>query len=238
MVVQTEFLVIPDTDVPLILGTPIMQGNQMSIYFKSRQLMMGTESSTVNLTFFWKTEKPGQVKVCGAESEFQSHRPGETETNNCPMTASEDEAEQICDLVKSDHETGLKILSTVATFRDVFALNDAELGQTHLVEHAIDTGDAGQIKLSPYRLAPGNMAVVKQEVDDMLSRNINRPSKSPYSAPIVLVTQKDGSSRMCVDFRKFNEVTRKVAFPLPRIDQIHDHLHGAKVFLSLDLASG
>ena len=59
----------------------------------------------------------------------------------------------ICNLVKSDstdHETGLKTLSTVACFRDVFALNDAELGQTHLVEHDIDTGDAGPIKLAPY----------------------------------------------------------------------------------------
>ena len=76
------------------------------------------------------------------------------------------------DLVKSgltDHETGLKIMSTVATFRDVFALNDAELGQTHLVEHQIDTADAGPIKFSPYRLASGKMAVVKQEVDDILS---------------------------------------------------------------------
>ena len=59
MVVQTEFLVTPGTDVPLILGTPILQENQMSIDFQSRQLMMGTESSTVSLTFIWKTEKTG-----------------------------------------------------------------------------------------------------------------------------------------------------------------------------------
>ena len=68
----------------------------MSIDFQSRHLMMGTERNTVNLKFLWKTEKPAQVKVCGAESEFQSQRPGETETNNCPMPPpSEDEAEQM-----------------------------------------------------------------------------------------------------------------------------------------------
>ena len=108
-------------------------------------------------------------------------------------------------MVKSDttdHETRLKIMSTIATFWDVFALNDAKLGQTHLLQHEIDTGDTAPIKLSPYRLAPGKMAVVKQEVDDMLSRNIIGPSKSPYRAPIVLVTKKDGSNRMFVDFRK------------------------------------
>ena len=65
------------------------------------------------------------------------------------------------------------------------------------------------------------MAVVEQEVDDMLSRNIIQPSKSPQSAPIVLVTNKDGSNRMC-DFRKLSM----------------EALHGSKVFSSLDLASG
>ena len=119
-----------------------------------------------------------------------------------------------------------------------FCLNDAELGQTRLVEHEIDTVDAGPIKLSPYRLAPGKTTVVKQELDDMLSRNIIRPSKSPHSAPIVLATKKDGSKILCVDFTKLNEVARKDAFPLPRIDQVLDHLHRAKVFSSPDLASG
>ena len=72
----------------------------------------------------------------------------------------------------------------------------------------------------------------------MLSRKIIRPSNSPYSAPIILVTKKDGSNRMCTDFRRLNEVTKKEAFPLPRIDQILDHLHGATIFSSLDLAAG
>ena len=152
MVIQTEFLVTPDTDVPLILGTPILQENQMSIDSQSRQLMMGTESSTVNLTFLWKTEKPGQVKVCGAESELQGRETLQTEKNYPLEPTSEDELNVICNLVKSDssdHGTGLKTLNTVACFRDVFALNDAELGQTQLVEHDIDTGDAGPIKLAP-----------------------------------------------------------------------------------------
>ena len=91
----------------------------MSINFQSREPMMGTESSTVNLTFLCKTEKPGEVKVCGAESKFKSYEPGETETNKCPKPASEDEAEQFGNLVKLDstvHETGFKIMRTVAIF--------------------------------------------------------------------------------------------------------------------------
>ena len=81
------------------------------------------------------------------------------------------------------------------------------------------------------------MSVVKSEIEDMLTRGLLRPSNSPYSGPFVLVTKKDGSNRICVDFRKLNEVTRKDAFPLSQIDQIIDHLHGSKVFSNLDLAS-
>ena len=104
-------------------------------------------------------------------------------------------------------------------------MNDNKLGQTHLVQHEIDTGDTLPIKLAPHRLAPGKITVVKKEIEDMLARNIIRPSNSPYSAPIVLVSEKDGSNRISTDFRRLNEVTKKDAFPLPRIDQILDRLH-------------
>ena len=117
-------------------------------------------------------------------------------------------------------------------------MNDKELGKTHLFQHEIDTGDTLPIKLSPHRLAPGKITVVKKEIEDMLALNIIRQSNSPYSAPIVLVSKKDGSNRMCTDCRRLNEVTKKDIFPLPRIDQILDHLHGAMIFSSLDIASG
>ena len=243
MVVQTEFLVTPDTNVPLILGTPILQENQMSIDFQARQLMMGTESSSVNLTFLWKSDQSGQVKVCGAENEQQDEDSTTDNSIGDTRRAKEQNSpdiKEICQLVKTEanSKNGLRILATVSAFRDVFALHDSELGRTHLVEHDVDTGKSGPIKLAPYRLAPGKMSIVKSEIEDMLTRGIIRPSNSPYSAPIVLVTKKDGSNRMCVDFRKLNDVTRKDAFPLPQIDQIVDHFHGAKVFSSLDLASG
>ena len=65
-----------------------------------------------------------------------------------------------------------------------------------------------------------------------------RRSKSPYSAPIVLQTKKDGSWRFCVNYRKLNEATVKDAFPIPKIHQTFDALNGQKYFSSLDLASG
>ena len=72
----------------------------------------------------------------------------------------------------------------------------------------------------------------------MLKRDVVEPSTSPWSSPIVLVTKKDGSIRFCVDFRRLNEITRKDAYPLPRVDDTLDTLAGSRWFSTLDLLSG
>ena len=81
--------------------------------------------------------------------------------------------EQICSLAIPDRNQQTDDRRTLLReFRDVLAMNDNELAQTHLVQHAIDTGDTLPIKLAPHRLAPGKITVVKKEIEDMLARNI------------------------------------------------------------------
>ncbi len=65
-----------------------------------------------------------------------------------------------------------------------------------------------------------------------------RPSTSPYGAPILFVRKKDGTLRMCIDYRALNKVTVKNRYPLPRIDELLDQLHGSTIWTSLDCASG
>ena len=92
-----------------------------------------------------------------------------------------------------------RLQKLIRSHRDVFALTDAELGQTSLVTHRVDTGDTGPIKIPSHRASPAKMPIIREEAQSMLDKGVIQPSKSPYSAPIVLQKKKDGSWRFCVD---------------------------------------
>jgi hypothetical protein len=90
----------------------------------------------------------------------------------------------------------------------------------------------------PYRLSPKEVTEVETQVKELLRQGLIEPSSSPYGAPIIFVQKKDGTLRMCCDWRKLNAQTIKSRYPLPRIDELLDALQGAQVFSSLDLQSG
>lgn len=90
----------------------------------------------------------------------------------------------------------------------------------------------------PYRLSQPELEELKRQLEKLLNDGFIRPSVSPYGAPILFVRKKDGSLRMCVDYRLLNKITIKNKYALPRIDDLLDRLHGAKYFTKLDLMSG
>ncbi|CAI7911240.1 unnamed protein product [Closterium sp. NIES-54] len=79
---------------------------------------------------------------------------------------------------------------------------------------------------------------MKKQIEYLLDRQLIRPSTSPYGAPVLFTPKPDGSLRMCTDYRALNEQTVKNKYPIPRIDDLLDHLRGATVFSKLDLRSG
>jgi hypothetical protein len=92
------------------------------------------------------------------------------------------------------------------------------------------------ISKRPYRMPPKELAVLKYQLQELLDKGYIRPS-SPWGSPALFVKKKDGSLRMCVDYRPLNAVTIKNKYPLPRIDVLFDQLASAKVFSKIDLRS-
>ncbi|KAK7109519.1 hypothetical protein V1264_013548 [Littorina saxatilis] len=88
------------------------------------------------------------------------------------------------------------------------------------------------------RIPPSQYQEVKEHIQMLLDQNIIQKSSSPFASPVVVVRKKDGSIRLCVDYRRLNAKTKKDAYPLPRIDDSLDALGGAKMLSTLDLASG
>ena len=94
------------------------------------------------------------------------------------------------------------------------------------------------ISIPPYRMAPAELKELKEQLQDLISKGFIRPSVYPWGAPVLFVKKKDGSMRICIDYRQLNKVTIRNKYPIPRIDDLFDQLQGASVFSKIDLRSG
>ena len=130
-----------------------------------------------------------------------------------------------------------KTLALLELYADVIASGDNGLGRTDILRYSIDTENASPIRQQVRRTSLPAKEKVRELLKNMMQKRVISPSKSPWALPIVLVQKKDGSTRFCVDYRKINKVTRKDAYPIPRIDETLDTLAGATLFSTLDLRS-
>ena len=87
-------------------------------------------------------------------------------------------------------------------------------------------------------MAPTELKELMVQMEEMVNKGFFRPSTSPWGAPVLFVKKKDGSMRLCIDYRELNKVTIRNQYPLSRIDDLFDQLQGAKVFSKIDLRSG
>ncbi|GKE71506.1 putative nucleotidyltransferase, ribonuclease H, partial [Tanacetum coccineum] len=94
------------------------------------------------------------------------------------------------------------------------------------------------IAKSPYRLAPSELEELSGQLKELQDKGFIRPSSSPWGVQVLFVKKKDGSFRMCIDYRELNKLTVKNRYPLPRIDDLFDQLQGSQFFLKIDLRSG
>lgn len=112
------------------------------------------------------------------------------------------------------------------------------VGNTNLAEHPIKLAVDKVVRSHPYRIPESQKEFVRTELQRLEELGIIRPSKSPFSSPIVLVKKKDGTLRFCVDYRKLNAITIKDVYPLPRIDDLLSHLAFNGWFSTFDANNG
>ena len=121
---------------------------------------------------------------------------------------------------------------------DVFVQEGDELGYTETYKHTIPTTDDVPVSQPFQRIPPTQYQEVKDHIQKLLEDDIIQESHSPYASPVVIVREKDGSIRLCVDYRRLDAKTVRDAFPLPTIEESLDAVGDAKWFSTLDLASG
>ncbi|GJR49707.1 putative nucleotidyltransferase, ribonuclease H [Tanacetum coccineum] len=140
--------------------------------------------------------------------------------------------------VKVD-EPKIDDIPIVREYVDVFPEDLPGLPPLRQVEFRIDlVAGATPVARSPYHLAPSEMQELSSEHQELQDKGFIRPSHSPWGAPVLFVKKKDGSFRMCIDYRELNKLTVKNRYPLPRIDDLFDQLQGAGYFSKIDLRSG
>ena len=124
-------------------------------------------------------------------------------------------------------------------FPDVFLEDLSVLPPDREIEFSIDLLlGSNPISKALYRMAPAELRELKAQLQELLDKGFIRPSVSPWGAPVLFIKKKDGSMRLCINYRELNRVTVRNKYPLPRIEDLFDQLQGAQVFSKIDLHSG
>jgi hypothetical protein len=130
-------------------------------------------------------------------------------------------------------------IRVVRDFPDVFPEELPGMPPDREVEFVIDLlPGTAPISKRPYRISVEELKELKKQLTELQEVGYIRPSSSPWGAPVLFVQKKDGSQRMCVDYRSLNDVTVKNKYLLPRIEDLFDQMRGARVFSKIDLRSG
>ncbi|GAU25035.1 hypothetical protein TSUD_155090 [Trifolium subterraneum] len=240
---QTKFtadvIVLPLVCCDLILGIQWLK-SLGPILWDFEKLQM--EFSTQGRRFVLRGSKTPNVKLINNKSFSQAVKKG---AELCFMSLSNNSFSftlPSCQLLHTQSEPKKvpePISLLIHSFADIFE-EPKKLPPTRIgFDHKIPLKEGTEpFNLRPYRYASMQKTIIDKLIDEMMIQGVIRHSTSPYASPTVLVRKKDGSWRLCVDFRKLNSLTIKDRFPIPLIEDLMDELGGASIFSKLDMKSG
>ena len=140
------------------------------------------------------------------------------------------------------HEISTPIQDSLTSLLEEYDLqfthDETSIGMTTLTSMSVDTGTADPVSQKPYPIAMKHYDWVKMEIEKLLAAKVICSSCSSWSAPIIVVPKGDGGKHLVIDYRALNKVTRKFAWPMPKVEDIFSKLNGATYFTTLDLCAG
>jgi hypothetical protein len=209
--------------VPLKLGSKTIQSNLIAISLEGMDVILGMD---------WMTQHKVVLDISDRVVEINSSTVGHT-TLCLPFKDGTDSCAYVTIISHLDE------IPVVCEYLDVFPYELPGMPPDRDVEFVIELQPSiAPISKRPYRMPPKELAKLKNQLQELLDKGYIHLSSSPWGCLALFVKKKDGSLRLCVDYRPLNTVTIKNKYPLPQIDVLFDQLAGAKVFSKIDLRSG
>lgn len=145
----------------------------------------------------------------------------------------------VCNSLSQDYNSPI-VEKLLTEYSDVFPADlPTGLPPKRVIDHKIEIIPGSSPPCgSVYRMSPSELDELKKQLMELIAHGFIRLSKSSYGAPVLFVKKKDGSMRMCIDYRALNKITVKNKYPLPRVDELFDRVRGARYFSKIDLRSG
>jgi hypothetical protein len=232
-----EFRCMELADYDFIFGMPWLTGNRTTIDFANKRISFQSQSNNrSSATIISAKQMESTLKKKDYEQIFLLQLvSAENKLNTNPVQVN-----SIKSTMKANSFLQQQLMELKNNYADVFPSElPAGMPPERTVKHNIQLfADHTPPCHRPYRMSQSELDELKIQLDELLSKGFIVPSVSPYGAPVLFVKKKDGTKRLCIDYRSLNKLTIRNKYPIPYIDQLFDSLVHAKYFSKLDLMSG
>lgn len=226
---QEDFYIMPLEGCDVLLGMPWHHKNDVKVAAREKKLYFTHKGRDIVIDVKLKGESVPVVSACAVSKLMKSN----LSAYLVFVKEQQEDSAHVSELDKDRRDFLLQ-------YSDCFSESlPGEFAPKRPEDHTIDlVPGSSPPNRPPYRVSAAQQEEIMSQVHDLLQKGLIQPSSSPFCSPVLLVQKKDGSWRMCIDYRALNKITIKNRFPIPRIDDILDRLQGASCFSQIDLKSG